>query len=165
MTQSSSDQPTVESSYIFDPESASELARLSHQAQLVTREMGGALANIDPAAIAQWQQVIDIGCGPGDWVLDVAFEQPHIEVAGIDISRLMIDYANARARSQQIPNASFEVMDIRQPPDFPDATFDMVNARYLFAVLRGEQWPAFLQECMRILRPGGLLRLTEPIDL
>ena len=166
MAQPSSDQPPiVESSYIFDSESSVEMGRLTHQGQLLTRAMGGTLANIDPAAIAQWRQVIDIGCGPGDWVLDVAFEQPQIEVAGIDISRLMVDYANARARSQQLINASFEVMDIREPLDFPDATFDMVNARFLCAVLKREQWPIFLKECLRILRPGGLLRLTEPIDL
>ena len=165
MAQHSSDQPPiVESSYIFDSESSVEMARLTHQGQLLTQAMGGTLAHIDPAAIAQWRQVIDIGCGPGDWVLEIAFEQPQIEVAGIDISRLMVDYANARARSQQLVNASFEVMDIREPLNFPDATFDMVNARFLCAVLKREQWPIFLKECLRILRPGGLLRLIEPTN-
>ena len=158
-------QSVSEASYIFDSESAGEMARLMHQGQLLTRTMGGALAGIDEAEFAQWQQVIDLGCGPGDWVLDVAFEHPAVEVAGVDISRIMVDYANARARSQRLVNASFEVMDIRAPLDFPDETFDMVNARYLFAVLRGDEWTTFLKECMRILRPGGILRLTEPIDL
>ena len=164
MSQLSPDQPPAsEGSYIFDPESASEMARLSHQSQLITEAMGGSLAHIDQAAIGQWRHVLDVGCGPGDWVLKVAFEQPHIEVAGIDISRLMIDYANTRAHSQQLPNASFEVMDIRQTLAFPDAPFDMVNARFLLAVLKREQWVPFLYECLRVLRPGGLLRLTEPI--
>lgn len=158
-------QPVSEGSYIFDSESASEMARLTHQGQLLTQAMGGPLTGIDRADIAKWQQVLDIGCGPGDWVLDVAFEHPTIEAAGIDISRLMVNYASTRARSQHIVNASFEVMDIRQPLEFPDNTFDMVNARYLFGVLHRGEWAPFLQECMRILRPGGLLRLTEPIDL
>jgi hypothetical protein len=49
-------------------------------------------------------------------------------------------------------NASFEVMDIRAMLVFPDQTFDMVNTRYLFAVLRGDEWTTFIKECMRILR-------------
>ena len=158
-------QPITESTYIFDSESASEMARLTHQGQLLTQAMGGPLAGIDRSDTAQWQQVLDIGCGPGDWVLDVAVELAAVEVAGIDISRLMVDYANTRARSQHLVNASFEVMDIRNPLEFPDETFDMVNVRYLFAVLRRDEWVPFLQECRRILRPGGLLRLTEPINL
>jgi SAM-dependent methyltransferase len=162
---SSDQQPPSESSYIFDSESASEMARLTHQGQLLTKAMHGPLAGIDETDIAQWRQVLDIGCGPGDWVFDVAFDYPTIEVAGIDVSRLMVDYANARARSQHLGNASFEVMDIRSPLDFPDGAFDMVNARFLFGVLRRDEWVPFIRECMRILRPGGLLRLTEPIDI
>lgn len=154
-----------EGSYIFDSESAAEMARLTHQGQLLTKAMHGPLTGIDEGEIAHWQQIIDLGCGPGDWVLDVAFDYPTIEVAGIDISRIMVDYANARARSQHLNNASFEMMDIRSPLAFPDEAFDMVNARYLFGVLKRDEWVPFLRECMRILKPGGLLRLTEPIDL
>src|SRR5947209_14425138 len=124
--------------------------------------MGGPLTGIaDPKAL---HDVLDLGCGPGGWVLDTAFENPHMEVAGIDISRIMIDYANARARTQQLPNASFGVMDITRPLEFPDASFDLVNARFLFAVLKRDAWSPFLDECTRVLRPGGILRLTESVD-
>jgi len=87
-----------------------------------------------------------------------------MEIAGVDISQIMIDYANARARSQRIYNASFGTMDITLPLDFADETFDLVNARLLIGVLRREMWRPFLDECMRILKPGGYLRLTEWVD-
>ena len=64
-----------------------------------------------------------------------------------------------------ISNASFEVMNIMKPLDFAAASFDLVNARFLFAALPEAIWPSFLSECMRLLRPGGILRLTEPIIL
>jgi len=151
-----------ENTYIFDTESAVEMARLINQGRIITVAMGGPLSGIpDLPARAQ---IIDLGCGPGGWVLDVAYANPDAEVAGVDISKTMIDYANARARSQQLTNASFGVMDIRQPLDFSDASFDLVNARLLVAALRRENWEPFLAECTRILKPGGTLRFTEPID-
>jgi ubiquinone/menaquinone biosynthesis C-methylase UbiE len=150
-------------SYIFDPESAAEMARLINQERQLTQAMGGVFTEVPD--VAGLRNVLDVACGPGGWTLDVAFAYPQIEVAGIDISRTMIDYANARARTQQLTNASFGVMDITQQLDFPYGAFDMVNARFLFAALHRDAWEPFLQECTRILRPGGILRLTEPLDI
>ncbi len=146
--------------YVLDPDNPSELARLINQDRMVTQAMSGPLSGVpDPSSL---RNIVDLGCGPGGWVLDVAFALPDAEVEGVDISRPMVNYANARARTQQLPNASFGVMDLTKPLEFPDASFDLVNARLLFAVLKRDAWPVFLRECTRVLRPGGLLRLTEP---
>lgn len=148
--------------YVFDSESSLEIARLINQDRMMTQAMGGPLAGItDPATL---QNILDLGSGPGGWVLDMAFACPNAEVEGVDISRPLVDYANARARTQQLSNASFGVMDITGQLEFPDASFDLVNARFLSAVLKREVWPLFLKECTRVLRPGGLLRLTEAAD-
>jgi hypothetical protein len=48
--------------------------------------------------------------------------------------------------------------------DFPDSTFDLVNARFIGGVLLIEHWPPFLSECLRVAKPGALLRLTEAED-
>lgn len=108
--------------------------------------------------------VLDLACGPGGWVLDVAFAHPEFEVCGVDVSRTMIDYANARAASQGLRNASFGVMNITKSFDFDDASFDLLNARFLSGALKREAWQPFIAECTRILRPGGILRLTEGDD-
>jgi ubiquinone/menaquinone biosynthesis C-methylase UbiE len=152
-----------ESKYVFDPESAEEMVRLINLDRMTTRNMGGPLSGITHPS--ELRTVLDIGCGAGGWILDVAFAHPQIEAAGIDISKIMIDYANARARSEKLFNASFGIMDINQSLDFPDASFDLVNARFLFSVIKRDSWPAFIAECMRLLRPGGILRLTEMSDI
>ena len=149
--------------YVFDAESAVEMARLIDLDRVMTRSMGGPLSGV--SKLPEEGKVLDLGCGPGGWVCDVAFARPDLEVAGVDVSKTMTDYANARAHTQQLPNASFGVMDITQPLDFSDNTFDLVNARFLSGTLRRATWPAFLAECTRILKPGGTLRLTEPIEL
>ncbi len=40
-------------------------------------------------------------------------------------------------------------------------SFDVVNARLLFSFMPTKAWPGLLKECLRILRPGGLVCLTE----
>ncbi len=151
-----------ENTYIFDTESAQEMVRLIDQDRFTTQRMGGALAGLPE--LPPDAQVLDLACGPGGWVLDVAYEQPDIQVCGVDVSRIMIDYANARAQSQQIVNATFGVMDIRQPLDFTAASFDLINARFLYVALKRDEWPTLIAECKRLLRPGGILRLTEVDD-
>jgi ubiquinone/menaquinone biosynthesis C-methylase UbiE len=148
--------------YIFDAESPTELARLINQDRVITQAMGGPLSGVPDTF--PLHNILDLGCGPGGWVLDVAFDLPDAEIEGIDASRAMVDYANARARTQRLPNASFGVMDMTHPFEIPDHSFELVNARFLAAVLKREVWPSFLGECTRVLRPGGFLRLTEAVD-
>lgn len=156
-----STDPQSENSYIIDPESPAEMARLIRFDQITTKAMGGPLAEQPASTIASLQNVLDIGCGPGGWVLDVAYALPKVEVAGVDISKTMIAYAHARARSQGLNNATFQVMDVKQTLEFSDNSFDLVNARFLVNVLFKDEWPGLISECVRILRPGGTLRWTE----
>ncbi len=155
-------QPQNESSYIIDAESAAEMARLVSQDQLTTKSMGGVLP--EQTDLSGIHRVLDIACGPGGWVLDVAFEHPDIQVVGIDISQTMVEYARVRSKVQKLENASFQVMNALKPLDFPDASFDLVNARTIAGFMLPASWPVLLQECMRITRPGGIIRLTETDD-
>ncbi len=144
--------------YFNDPESAAEMARLLAQDRLITAGMGGLFSErFDLAGI---HRLLDVACGPGGWALQVALRYPEIEVVGIDVSRTMIDYATAQAQQQGLDNVSFRVMDIRQALDFPDASFDLVNARFI-NFLPAAAWPPLMQEFGRITRPGAVVRLTE----
>jgi len=144
-----------ENTYIFNAESAAEMNRLTMQDRLLTREMGGLLPqDVDPSTI---HNVLDVACGPGEWVLDLASAYRHMEVVGVDLSEKMVNYANSR----KWPHTTFHLMDVRQPLDFPDETFDFVNARLLFTFMPKDAWPRLLKECKRITRPGGYVRLTE----
>ncbi len=144
--------------YFNDPENVAEMARLLGQDRLITKGMGGLFSErFDLSGIPR---ILDLACGPGGWALEVAFTYPKIEVVGVDVSRAMIDYANAQVRVQGLNNASFQVMDIQKPLDFPDGSFDLVNARFI-NFLPAVAWPRLMQELKRITRPGGVIRLTE----
>ena len=150
--------PKDENVYFNDPESAAEMARLLLQDRLITKGMGGLFS--ERSDLAGIHRVLDVACGPGGWALEVAFTYPEIEVVGLDISPPMINYARAQARVQGLDNADFVVMDIQKPLDFPDESFDLVNARFI-NFLPTAAWPKLMQEFKRITRPGGTIRLTE----
>ncbi len=148
-----------ENPYFIDAESPAEMARLTQQDRIVTKHMGGLLA--EQRDLSRFHDVLDIACGPGGWVLDLAFEHPEIEVTGIDISQRMIDYARTQAQVQNLENTSFRVMNALKPLEFSDHAFDLVNARMIHGFVQKTAWPQFLLECQRILKHRGIIRLTQ----
>ena len=150
-----------ENTYFIDAENAAEMARLTNQDRIITRMMGSLFPEqLDFAH--NIHDILDIGCGPGGWVLDVAHVYPEKRVVGIDISTLMIEYARYQAYIQSLNNVSFKVMNALESLDFPDNSFDFVNARFISGFMPPAVWPQFMQECLRIIRPGRVIRLTEP---
>jgi ubiquinone/menaquinone biosynthesis C-methylase UbiE len=138
--------------YVLDAENSAEMARLIKQDLLATSQMGGLLP--ERPDFVGISRVLDIACDPGGWVHEVAAAHPEVEAVGIDLSRIMIEYAQAHAQRRGLENARFSVMDATRPLAFPDASFDLVNARFIFAFLPLSSWPALVQEGWRLLRPG-----------
>lgn len=145
--------------YFTNPENAAEMARLMKQSRFFTRSMGGLFP--ERTDLEHIRNILDVACGPGAWALDVASTFAHTQITGVDLSRLMIDYARAQAWDLELQNVHFRVMDVLKPLDFPDSSFDLVNARLLFSFLSPGVWPKLVQEYYRVTRPGGVARLIE----
>ena len=148
-----------ERSCFFDSTSGAELARQMRQNMLITQAMGGLFE--EHPDLSRVQRVLDIYCGSGEWVLEMAFRYPEMTVVGIDTSQHIIAYARAQAKVQGLQNASFQVVNMAQPLKFPTASFDIVNASLIATYLRKEDWSETVKELMRVTKPGGMLRLTE----
>lgn len=145
--------------YYINVESGAETARLVDQARFLVKALGGPYPQrLD---LSGARAILDIGCGPGRWAIDVARLCPKATVIGIDINHTMIEYAAAEAQVQQISNAHFLTMDMRQPLNFPHNIFDLVNVRLLLGTLSSSAWPQLVKECYRVVRPGGILLMTE----
>jgi ubiquinone/menaquinone biosynthesis C-methylase UbiE len=145
--------------YVIEAENAAEMARLMLMDRLLTQAMGGPAP--EQTDLSPISQVLDIACGPGGWLFDLATQYPQMRAVGIDISELMMAYATRLATTQHLTNVQFRVMDATKPLDFPDESFDLVNGRIFTGFLSTEQWPELLQECYRITKPGGIVRFTE----
>jgi tocopherol O-methyltransferase len=109
--------------------------------------------------------ILDVGCGIGGSSLYLA-EKFHARSTGITLSP--VQAARATERSQEaLLNAKtqFLVADAQAMP-FADNSFDLV-----WSLESGEHMPdktKFLQECYRVLKPGGTLIMAtwchRPID-
>src|SRR5579875_3771200 len=85
-----------------------------------------------------------------------------MQVVGIDISERMVRYAQRRAEAAGVAErVSFQVMDALLRLEFPDNSFDLVNERAAASFVRTTEWRKFLYRLQRVLRPSGVLRLTE----
>src|SRR5579883_2140428 len=144
--------------FVQDRQNEREMRRLIVQDQMITRAMGGALS--EQAAPASLHRILDIGCGTGGWLLELAEAYPTMSLAGIDINRNMIEYAREQALVRKVAErVELRVMDALLVLEFPPAYFDLVNLRFSVSFMRTWDWPKMLGEMLRIARPGGIIRI------
>ncbi|HEX6477934.1 MAG TPA: class I SAM-dependent methyltransferase [Ktedonobacteraceae bacterium] len=146
--------------YVQDRQSEQELVRLTIQGQMMTEAMGGPLPEQgDPSS---FRRVLDIACGPGEWVIETAKTYPTMSLSGIDISRSMIQYAREQAVTQHLEDrVSFQVMDALLILEFPSSFFDLVNLRCCVGFMRTWDWPKMINEMLRVTRAEGVVRITD----
>jgi len=103
-------------------------------------------------------KILDIGCGPG-WMTFILKERsPSSACFGVDLSTEMVEQARVYAQQQQLQDVHFTVSDVLHLP-FEDNLFDLVISSSSFR-LWGDQLRG-LQEAYRVLRPGGLLFISD----
>ncbi len=114
---------------------------------------------------ATFHRVLDVACGSGEWTIRAAQASPQLQIVGIDASLELIDSARSQAEARHLDNVRFMVMDPLRPSDLPDASFDLVNARFLVGFTPLDAWPELINVCLRLLQPGGIIRLVEGDEL
>ncbi|KAI9029644.1 S-adenosyl-L-methionine-dependent methyltransferase [Phycomyces nitens] len=106
------------------------------------------------ALFEKGSEILDVGCGPGTWIMDVATDYPACQCTGIDMSEV---FPNIIRPS----NVSFHSGNVLERMPFEDNTFDFVNMRLFILALRKEEWHKVLKEIFRVLKPGGYIQSTE----
>jgi ubiquinone/menaquinone biosynthesis C-methylase UbiE len=146
--------------YVQGKHNNQELVRLTIQGQMMTEAMGGLLP--EQADPSRFRRILDIACGPGEWVIATAKAYPTMSLTGIDINRNMIQYAQQQALSLHLEDrVSFHIMDALLILEFPPDYFDLVNLRCCVGFMRTWEWPKMINEMLRVTRPGGVVRITD----
>jgi SAM-dependent methyltransferase len=107
--------------------------------------------------LAVGADVLEYGCGNASQSCELARDAR--SVSGIDISEVAIEEARAKALAAGLANAVFETMNA-EAMEFPDASFDLVFGR---GILHHLDLDRSLSEIGRVLRPGGVALLWEPL--
>jgi SAM-dependent methyltransferase len=111
----------------------------------------------EAVAAAPGERILDVGCGPGYYVAELAEEVgPDGTVTGVDQSPAML--AVARDRCESLSGTSFSEGEATALP-FGDASFDAVLSVQVMEYV--PDVPAALAEIHRVLRPGGRVVLWD----
>ncbi|WP_203336331.1 methyltransferase domain-containing protein [Nocardioides limicola] len=114
---------------------------------------------IEAAQLAPGLRVLDVGCGSGAPACDLA-EEFAVEILGITTSEVGIAEATARAAARGLSGVDFELRD-GTANGLPDASFDRVWVLESSHLMRDRA--ALMNECARVLRPGGRVVLCDLI--
>ncbi|RIB09161.1 S-adenosyl-L-methionine-dependent methyltransferase [Gigaspora rosea] len=98
--------------------------------------------------------VLDVGCGFGTWLFDMSSDFKDCQYVGVDKTPQQF-IAN------KPKNVEFVTADVTDGLPFNDESFDFIHIRNLVFDLRDKQWDSLVQECVRILKPGGYIEITE----
>jgi ubiquinone/menaquinone biosynthesis C-methylase UbiE len=97
------------------------------------------------------QMVLDVGCGTGDWAIDMGDCYPSAVVIGTDLSPIQPTWIP--------PNVRFYVDDAEDEWAFDNHNFDLVHGRMLAGSINN--WPRFFEQAFANLRPGGYVEMNE----
>lgn len=139
-----------------------ELERQLHLTRLLLEEMGGCLPH-EQILAHQLTSVLDVACGAGGWVLDIAESYPSLHVTGIDNNAFCVAYAQRLADEKGLVNARFHMQNICTLEDGPwkPDSFDLINVAFIASTLLTTDYAALMQSLFRLCRPGGMVRWTE----
>ncbi|EFH84765.1 class I SAM-dependent methyltransferase [Ktedonobacter racemifer] len=111
------------------------------------------------------KRVLDLAIDPnGEWLRQCASYTPTTEVIGLTSQEMYARQATFFAVVQGCRNVFTQVCPLTQPLPFPDESMDLISGSFLHATLPEYAWPLLLEDCFRLLRPGGVLRLLECVQ-
>lgn len=123
----------------------------------MTREVIGDLAVLERMVQISGRDVVDVGCGGGGLVRDLAARGAR--VTGVEISESQLAPA---VRDDGASGARY-VVGLAQRLPLPDGSIDVVVfMRALHHVAPADMLDA-LREAARVLRPGGVVYVAEPL--
>lgn len=115
---------------------------------------------VDLARIQPGEMVLDVGCGTGTLVVEVAHRVGRVgRIVGIDPGHQQIARARAKAAQRNIP-IEFQIGVIEQLA-FPDQTFDVVFSTLMVHHLPAPLKRQGLAEIARVLKPRGRLVIAD----
>ena len=105
------------------------------------------------------QQILDLGCGTGSTTLLLKQHFPGATVVGLDLSPYMLVMANYKAQQTGLDIHWHHGLAENTP--WEASTFDLVTVSFLFHEMPPAVSQSVLQECFRLLQPGGQLLILD----
>ena len=112
-------------------------------------------------AVNTMESVLDLGCGTGEWIFELAKRYPKLRIYGIDSNEKLLHQAKVRRNTSSLRQVELRHMDLLQGLPIPNASIDFVHMRHFARYIKPQSWPYMIHECVRVLRPQGWLNIVE----
>ncbi|KAI8364714.1 S-adenosyl-L-methionine-dependent methyltransferase [Radiomyces spectabilis] len=100
-------------------------------------------------------QVLDVGCGPGTWVLEMSTDYGNADFYGVDLCTMF-------PTTIKPSNAYFHHHNfITDGLPYADETFDYIHMRLMLCHLSHTQLLKLLEEMERVLKPMGHIEILD----
>jgi SAM-dependent methyltransferase len=144
-------------------DSVQESALVAVLEQVMHHHLTQAQRGLLPANISPYKlkHVLDINCRIGAWAIDLALSYPGIYVTALDGDATFIELARRSAEIGAVNRTRFYESHPLKPLPLADASFDFVHSLQLSPVFRPHEWPFFLSECKRVMKPGAVISLVS----
>jgi ubiquinone/menaquinone biosynthesis C-methylase UbiE len=107
-------------------------------------------------------RLLDVGCGTGRTLHQLAAAHPHLRLHGADMSPAYIK--QARKRLLDVDEVTLAAENAEALP-WADGTFDIVTSVYMFHELPRNARRNVMRELFRVVRPGGLVVIEDSAQL
>ena len=110
------------------------------------------------------RDLLDVGCGAGNYSLKVLERLPGLNVTLVDLSRPMLERARERVSSASTGAIRAIQADIRDV-ELGESQFNLIVAAAVLHHLRSDaEWRAVFARLHRALKPGGSLWIYDLVD-
>lgn len=110
--------------------------------------------------VPEGARVLDVGCGPGRFALDLARHGACLTL--VDLSQTQLDLARQQLKAAGLLEKvqAFHCLDMVDLHDLPDASFDVVVCYGATLSYTYDRYDAALREVERVICPGGRLLIS-----
>lgn len=161
MSTSSDPREDASDDHLVWKRAENKVARLQIEGKMLLGALGGVWP--EQSGDVAYRRVLEVGCGVGCWLMQVARSYPRIEkLYGVDASSRMIARARQIAEEEGLgKRLEFQTMDALSMLEFPFDYLDLVSIQMGGCTLRTWEWGKLLQEFQRVTRFGGTIRVVE----
>jgi demethylmenaquinone methyltransferase/2-methoxy-6-polyprenyl-1,4-benzoquinol methylase len=132
--------------------------RLSLGADIRWRRAAAKECMLDKSEI----EVLDVATGTGDLAIAIGREaqrrRKRVMITGMDFNEDMLEIARDKVSECNLKDINFKIADALVPTS-KDNSYDIISCG--FALRNFDSLPQFIEECSRVLRPGGRIVFVE----